>query len=444
MRLRDQRRQPNGMINNSSSMMRYLVVLTCLAISSQMILFHSYYHVGERGRVDEEKETLRTLPTKHVAPSPLTAATAMPSFPPPQTCAQEQLLAVRHQLPPELCGQQQWLQKCSITIATKCPKATWLDHHYLELQKRHFANGGTTRNMSTTTTQQGASSSSSFLGISVGCNKGFDAINTLRMGTFDESINKVDWKAAMEHDGVQLHTSVCNQDDPKDIFEVVAGSDDHQKRRPYGEMHCIEPMPRTYERLHYSAKALGYMEKGFTVTNAAVSKKSGDMFFPVDGKEGLENFGLATCNNPKVQQERCKLLPVFSLKDFVDQQTQAPKSDPINILTIDVEGFDGDVLLGATSEVLTRVEYLEFEYNWMGSWKDQHLHDIVQMLDGTADMTCYWAGIDRLWRITNCWMAYFDVHVSSNVACVNRRLVPSMASKMEELFEHTLSKTDKQ
>jgi hypothetical protein len=112
------------------------------------------------------------------------------------------------------------------------------------------------------------------------------------MGTFDGSINKVDWKAAMEHDGVQLHTSVCNQDDPKDIFEVVAGSDDHQKQRPYGEMHCIEPMPRTYERLHYSAKALGYMEKGFTVTNAAVLRKSGDMFFPVDGKEGLENFGL--------------------------------------------------------------------------------------------------------------------------------------------------------
>merc|ERR1712194_545289 len=66
------------------------------------------------------------------------------------------------------------------------------------------------------------------------------------------------------------------------------------------------------------------------------------------------------------------------------------------------------------------------------------------MLDETADMTCYWAGIDRLWRITNCWMAYFDLHAWSNVACVNRRLVPSMASKMEELFEHTLSETDKQ
>ena len=239
---------------------RGLVVLACLAISSEMLFLHSYYLVGERGRGDKQKET-RSI---------------MPSFPPPQTCSQEQFRAVRHQLPPDLCDLQPWLQTCSITTATKCPKATWLDQHYLELQKRYFVKGGTTRNMSTTTTTQPGTSSSpsSFLGISVGCNKGFDAINTLRMGTFDGSINKVDWKAAMEHDGVQLHTSVCHQDDPKDLFKVVAGSDDHQnKQRPSGEMHCIEPMPRTYERLHYSAKALGYMEKGFTVTNAAVSNK---------------------------------------------------------------------------------------------------------------------------------------------------------------------------
>ena len=70
-RHQDQHRQPNGMTNGSSSIIRYLVVLSCLAISSQMILFHdaSSYLFGERGRVDEQKETPSTLPTKHVAPS---------------------------------------------------------------------------------------------------------------------------------------------------------------------------------------------------------------------------------------------------------------------------------------------------------------------------------------------------------------------------------------
>ena len=51
---------------------RGLVVLSCLAISSEMIFFHSYYLVGERGRGEEQKEILSILPTKHVTSSPST------------------------------------------------------------------------------------------------------------------------------------------------------------------------------------------------------------------------------------------------------------------------------------------------------------------------------------------------------------------------------------
>lgn len=112
--------------------------------------------------------------------------------------------------------------------------------------------------------------------------------------------------------------------------------------------------------------------------------------------------------------------------------------NPINILSIDVEGFDGDVLLGATSDVLKRVEYLEFEYNWMGSWKAQHLYDVIEMLDTSAGFTCYWAGINRLRRITDCWMAYYDVKSWSNIACANRNLAPQLAAKMEDIFHRSL------
>ena len=110
---------------------------------------------------------------------------------------------------------------------------------------------------------------------------------------------------------------------------------------------------------------------------------------------------------------------------------------PIHILPIDVEGFDGDVLLGAGDKVLNRVECLEFEYNWMGSWGKQHLYDMVEKLDD-KDFTCYQAGKRRLWRITGCWMLYFDVHMWSNVACVNRRRVPKLVFKMENVFQQTL------
>ena len=41
------------------------------------------------------------------------------------------------------------------------------------------------------------------------------------------------------------------------------------------------------------------------------------------------------------------------------------------------------------------------------------------------------------------WLLYYDVHVCSNVACVNRKRVPKLASKMKIIFQQTLSEKDK-
>ena len=356
----------------------------------------------------------------------------------PLKCTMEQLMKVRSQLPPELCvlshvNHVPFYQKCSITRATKCPKSPWIDQHYRERYNQHYESspGSLAHNKK-----------QSFVGISIGCNKGFDAINTFRMGIFDASINKSVWNLAMTNNGTDtLHENVCNQNAPEDIFQIPqpdssdAVSSNNQKEPPQGEMHCVEPMPVTYKMLSRSAENLGYAQKGFKVTHAAVSKQSGEMLFPSTGKVGIENQGLATCQKNK---DKCVTVPVYSLKEFVEKNVKADKSEPINILSIDVEGFDGDVLLGATDEVLNRVEYLEFEYNWMGSWEKQHLYDIIEMLDATASMTCYWAGVERLWRITECWMSYFDIRTWSNIACVNRVRVPELASKMEDVFLHTI------
>jgi len=37
----------------------------------------------------------------------------------------------------------------------------------------------------------------------------------------------------------------------------------------------------------------------------------------------------------------------------------------INYLSVDVEGWDFEVLLGGKRDALLRVQYLEFEYNWV-------------------------------------------------------------------------------
>ena len=233
-----------------------------------------------------------------------------------------------------------------------------------------------------------------------------------------------------------MESRVCNQEDPNDIFEVLPNS-----VKGKGEVHCIEPMPQTYQKLKHAAETLGY--NNLKVTHGAVSKESGEMYFFTDRQQGgVEHMGLDNvCNTNKLSEEEkqamCQTISVYSLGDFVAKKVDG-FSSIINILSVDVEGFDGDVLLGAaTTDLLKKVEYLEFEYNMKGSWTQQHLYDIIEMLD-EAGMTCYWAGIDKLWRLTDCWLSYFDLRFWSNVACSNRVLVPDLAAKMEATFLRTL------
>lgn len=356
-------------------------------------------------------------------PNPKTSLRTISNQNRPASCSVEQLKRVMQQLPPEPCIEtirNPWNQKCSLTEATKCPDATWLDDYYRELQEK---------------TTKGPLSP--FLGISIGCNKGFDAINTLRMGTFDKSINKNDWKDALQQDGSELHQSVCNQDNT-DLFDVLPSS-----RSQDGTMYCIEPMPETVQRLKIAANHLDY--KGLEVVHAAISKENSEMFFPTD-RIGIENVGIQSfCNGAGITEEertkRCHRVPVYSLPTFMEKFVSSDLNNDvmptINILSIDVEGYDGDVLLGATKSILNKVEYLEFEYNWMGSWGKQHLYDIVKMLDEVG-MSCYFSGIDKLWRITDCWLPFYDLRYWSNVACVSRQLVPDLATKMEDTFQRTL------
>ena len=107
----------------------------------------------------------------------------------PPECTRDELLAVRRQLDPaDDCVQalrEPWLQTCSITRMTKCPDSwDWLGEYYSELQSAHYS--------SAATNEDGGNEEERFVALSVGCNKGFDALETLRMGTFDGSLSKGD------------------------------------------------------------------------------------------------------------------------------------------------------------------------------------------------------------------------------------------------------------
>lgn len=201
-------------------------------------------------------------------------------------------------------------------------------------------------------------------------------------------------------------------------------------------------MPSTAGRLKAAAINLGW-EDNFLVTEAAIANRIGEAYFTsFDDMIGQENKGLGnTCGNTSdpisLEQHRCKKVQVYTLDHYMENVAKKKTVGLIDHLSIDVEGFDFDVMLGGQQSI-SRTKYLEFEYNWMGSWSGQKLMDAIKMLDGHG-FTCYFAGVKRLWRIDeSCWLDHFDWHVWSNVACAHRVLFPEVARNMEQIFLNTL------
>ena len=273
----------------------------------------------------------------------------------------------------------------------------------------------------------------SFVAINVGCNKGYDALHLLRMGTGQETADNVRWKDAL---GPNVEKGVCNQESLPNLN--LSG----YSTRP-GEVHCIEPMPLTAQALQSTAKATGLADKGFVVTEVAIANGNGTVYFPAapmgreswqNVKVGTENKGIANCGENGKKNPLCAPVKLMTLDEYASQHMASDRR--INILMSDVEGYDFDVLLGG-AETLTRTEYLEFEYNWKGPWNSQSLKDAVAQLD-EKHFTCYWAGVQKLWRLTSCWVEHYSHHNWANVACVHRILAPQLASRMEEVFQTTL------
>ena len=334
-------------------------------------------------------------------------------------CTDEQRAKIMSQLRPNRCNDKfpGYLQQCSFTLATKCPDSTWYDSNF-ELLRQRIKN-----------------ENSSFVGVYVGCNKGYDAVNALRMGTGNPKYNKKDWRLQMKG----AHDGVCAQDI---IEDVPLSSNNHVID---GVVHCIEPMPQTAKSLTSAAKNLSW-EQNLLVKEIAMSNTTGEIYFGVSNKTGVENRGIGNCDEYGRQfmseerfEEECDKVSVTTLDHYMENLTTKKDEGRIHLLSIDVEGYDFNVMKGGR-ETLRRTEYLEFEYNWMGAWASQKLVDATKMLDEIG-FTCYFAGVDNLWRLDDsCWLDHYSCRGWSNVACVNRELNKDVAQNMEDTFYKTLKK----
>lgn len=308
-----------------------------------------------------------------------TAVNASASSPP--TCTEKQMSGISRQLNPEHLGclEKPWRRECPITAATKCYNQSWLSTYFSKKEMEH-----------------------SFLAITLGCN-GYNAVDLLRLGTVNPSIDISVWKSASASvfkNTILVSTSACGRDDANHQVYIPPGSSPRRE----GQVYCVEADQAVVEAINKTNQLISYDWKGLHVVY-----------------------------NPPISSHR------ESLDGFIERLIPGNKSKIINVLELE-NGYEYEAMAWGM-QTLKHTEYILFKYDWKGSWSlyGRTIEATVQSLDGIG-FTCYWAGMGKLWRITSCLYKEYDERGKywSHIACANRILAPALVQEMEKLFERTI------
>jgi hypothetical protein len=167
-------------------------------------------------------------------------------------CTSEQIHQIQQQLPDTKCnGKNPWTQQCSITKATGCVEATWLYDHF----KYDYTSDYSSSLPSLDENNDSSNIDELWIGINIGCNKGFDAINIGRMLSGDiKTFDREKWKKPLLQQNVNINVG-CElksaQYEPPTIDRTMK-----MTRRRTTHVYCVEPMPLTVEALQHSASVL--------------------------------------------------------------------------------------------------------------------------------------------------------------------------------------------
>mmetsp|Transcript_34429 Transcript_34429/g.72481 ORF Transcript_34429/g.72481 Transcript_34429/m.72481 type:complete len:318 (-) Transcript_34429:515-1468(-) len=217
----------------------------------------------------------------------------------PEDCTSDEIDVLRHQLPPTDCvstKKQPWRQKCSFTYATRCPDNPWLEDYFHSIHRNRIK-------LASSTSSSNNNNDLDFLSLFIGCNKGMDAVNAMRMGSGNSIFDKEAWRKAMSK-SEKLSLDVCGQSLTKQfsLDNNMSASSSLSYGHHIAKVHCVEPMPATYHKLNRSANELGWDARGFVVTHAAIGKEDSIASFPADTTAGVENIGLANgCGSGKCE-----------------------------------------------------------------------------------------------------------------------------------------------
>ena len=398
-----------------------------------------------------------SIPSTASSTASFLSTTALPVFP---ACTDDEKKTVLHNFPARAIHQE-----------TRCPHQTWFDDYLYNTFFPVEYDGERT-----------------LVSIFLGCNKGDDAILALKKLSGKDEIDVNGYRNKFYDNAVQGHANAtvvrraCGNDNSEGHILLRTGF--HPFVRQFRKsvdnivVHCVEAMPNTANTLQKTTEEFSEWNQHFVVTNAAVDKTDGVLFFPnFEGKVGVEHLGVSNCLTPQMDP-KCQEVKAYSVDTYLrekviannPQLAAAVQSDEaqynsmdwesrehrqsesqlapnlryrpnfvVDFLSVDVEGLDWQVLgQGGADWTLRHTRYLEFEYHGSHPWDTQLLSEAIDVLKTKFGFVCYWAGKDKLVRLTDCFQEYMEIHQWSNVACAPENSL--LAAQMEAKYTRQISK----
>jgi FkbM family methyltransferase len=248
-------------------------------------------------------------------------------------------------------------------------------------------------------------------------------VASMRVWSGDPSYSVQRLRIVHAHNGlVKMIDGFCRAGSRKDE------STEHMTKRPTVG-YCIEPMKANYELLESSFRTTGY-NKGIRLVKAAVSSTTGKAKFPIT-RIGDETAGLDTPGqrDPSMTAQFDDV-NIITLDDHFNRSTL--RDNVIDWLSIDTEGNDARVIIGATNLFINeKIRAFEFEYHNIGHWQSSSLEDLIDQIDHFG-FNCYWEfNNGMLTRITGCWDQSYNQRGHSNIVCAHRKsLLAPILSKL--------------
>jgi len=170
--------------------------------------------------------------------------------------------------------------------------------------------------------------------------------------------------------------------DVRVIFDVGANvgfvTYQFQKRFPMADIYCFEPNPNVFNKLTQN-----YVnDKNIHPVHKGMADQSGELFFNLNSNTGTSSF-LTPTKYHKTHQAKHQLDPVTVPVITIDEFSQEENITHIDILKLDIEGYELKALQGAEKLLNTqKIDIIFTEICILRQYEEQVLfHELTAFLE---------------------------------------------------------------